>query len=413
MKINHKIFIIFLIFISSNFAFSTHFRTGKIEWTVTPGTRTVNFKVTTSWRDGASEPIYLYFGDGSVTGALTGTQVLSVPNDYGVFEATVSHTYANDGPFIVNFSDCCRISTLQNFPDDNLVVSAKVCLANGNSGSPIINAPTVIEMSNTGNNTFQLPVSDPDGTPLSYSTTPISGNTYVPSNGSNLVTISQTGLISWNTAGLVIGRLYLFKAKISDGCSEVETEYIIKIVSCTPVATGTISGNSNIYQGGTANLTLTFTGIGPWTYRLSGTNTDVTTSVSPVTVTVNPLSTTTYTLLSVTGNGGSCGSASGSATVNVSCEPIATITGTTSINSGQTNCFIFGYRALDIPSFWHYNRCNHKYITYYNSSNTQYFYYLLINFGFKYQWILCIKYWECNYYGKLPNSCNYIWYNHY
>jgi Concanavalin A-like lectin/glucanases superfamily len=327
----------FLILVSLQFqAFSSHFRTGKIEWTVTPGTRTVNFTITHSWRHDDVDQIYMNFGDNSSSIGLNGNEILYVQNDYRVIETKISHTYASDGPFIVSFGSCCRISNLSNGADYDFLVSAKVCLANSNQGGPVVNAPTVIEMGSTGINSFQLNTTDPDGSPITYTTTPISGYSFVPTVGGNVASVSNSGLISWNTSGTSVGQLYLLKLKMSDGCAETEVELIIKIVSCTSGVSGTISGSNAILQGESTDLTITFSGIGPWTYKLSGTSTDVTTSVSPVTITVTPFTNTTYTLTSVSGGGGACGISNGSAIITVTCPILATITGTSSIFSGQT-----------------------------------------------------------------------------
>lgn len=342
----HKSFIFLFLILFSNSVFSSHFRSGKISWTVTPGTRTVNFTITNTWRFDDVDPIYFNFGDGNSTGALSGNEILNVPNNYKVIETRVSHTYSNDGPFTASFSGCCRISNLVNAPDYSFTVSTKVCLANSNTGSPISTVPSIIEMGSTGINTYQLPVTDPDGSNISYSLTSISSFNFVPSVNSNVASISSTGLISWNTTGTNVGSLYLMKVKVSDGCAESELEFIIKITACNSGVTGTITGTSSIFQGQSAELTVTFTGFGPWTYRLSGTNTDVTTSVSPVKIMVNPLTTTTYTISSVSGAGGACGIANGSAIVTVNCYNIATLTGDATINSAQSTNLSIAFTGI-------------------------------------------------------------------
>ncbi len=79
--------------------------------------------------------------------------------------------------------------------------------------------------------------------------------------------------------------------------------------------TATISGNSNIQNGQSANLTLTFTGSQPWTYALNnGSNQSA--SISPLILPVSPFSTTTYTITSVSNSCGA-GTSSGTATITV------------------------------------------------------------------------------------------------
>jgi hypothetical protein len=224
-----------MFFLSALDSNASHFRFGHISWTRTPGTRTVNFTITTAWRYDASESIDFDFGDGSSTGSgqQLGTQILYVPNDYRVFQLQLTHTYSTDGPFSANFSDCCRISTLQNGADDSFTVSTIVCLANNNSGSPYYapTSPVLIEMTAGTLNQFQLAPSEPDGSPISYSTTAILGANYVPIIGGNIASVSSTGLVSWNTTGAAAGHLYQMKVSMSDGCAKSEIDFIIKIVA--------------------------------------------------------------------------------------------------------------------------------------------------------------------------------------
>jgi hypothetical protein len=80
--------------------------------------------------------------------------------------------------------------------------------------------------------------------------------------------------------------------------------------------TATISGDASICAGGSTNLTLNFTGTGPWTYAING-GSAVTTSNNPETVSVSPASTTVYTITSLS-DANCSGTGTGSATVTVS-----------------------------------------------------------------------------------------------
>ncbi|MGF7217167.1 putative repeat protein (TIGR01451 family) [Spirosoma lacussanchae] len=83
-----------------------------------------------------------------------------------------------------------------------------------------------------------------------------------------------------------------------------------------PLATGTLSTTASaIGQGQTAQLTLAFTGSGPWSYTLSPGLSGSAVS-SPVTLTVQPTATTTYTLTAIR-NGCGTGTASGTAVITV------------------------------------------------------------------------------------------------
>ena len=341
---------------------ASHFRYGHITWTRTPGTRTVTFTVTTAWRYDFTETINLDFGDGTTSGSAVGTEILYVPNDYRVYQTQITHTYATDGPFTASFYSCCRISTLQNGADDNFWVSSVVCLSNNNLGSPTYTSPVIIEMNSGGNNQFQLVTSEPDGTPITYSTSAIQGLSYLPTIGSNVASVSSAGVISWNTTGSSIGQLYQMKVVMSDGCAKSEIDFIIKIVAC-PLSS-TLTGTQTISQGQNANLSLTFNGTSPpWTYRLSGTSTDVTTSTSPTTITVTPSATTTYSITSLSSNCG-LGTPSGSAIITVT-NPISLVSclplnGNANDQIGSNNGFYlceWRKQFLYHKSKWNVNFC--------------------------------------------------------
>ncbi len=319
MKKLFTLIAISFFFLSPLISEASHFRYGHITWTRVPGTRDVTFTVTTAWRYDQNETVLLTFGDGANSGSILGTEILAVPNEYRVYQQQVTHTYATDGPFTVSFGNCCRISTLQNGADQDFLVSTLVCLNNNNLGSPVCTSPVIIEMSPGISNQYQINTTEPDGSPITYSTTAIAGLSYVPTVGSNIASVSSTGLITWNTTGAVSGQLYQMKIKLSDGCSASETDFIIKIVACTSTpASAVISGNPFINLGQSANLNLTFNGTPPWTYRLSGTTTDVTTSTSPSIISVTPtvVGPNSYTLSSVS-NACGTGSVSGSGIVTV------------------------------------------------------------------------------------------------
>ncbi|AEI48431.1 Ig-like domain-containing protein [Runella slithyformis] len=87
-----------------------------------------------------------------------------------------------------------------------------------------------------------------------------------------------------------------------------------------PLPSATLTGGGNITQGQPTNLTIAFTGQGPWTYTLSNGLT-LTTSQNPVTIQAYPLETTVYNVTKITNNCGE-GTPAGSASVQVK---IATI----------------------------------------------------------------------------------------
>lgn len=99
----------------------------------------------------------------------------------------------------------------------------------------------------------------------------------------------------------------------------------------------TISGSSTVCPSGSAVLTVTLGGNGPWNLTWTdGTNnnTQLNITASPYLISVTPSATTSYTLVSVTNP--IVGTVSGTAVVTVRVQPTATISGVQTICLGQT-----------------------------------------------------------------------------
>jgi hypothetical protein len=335
MKRVHLLISIFIfLYLSHHDVNASHFRGGKIEWSRNSNSNTVTFKVYSVWRQDDTDPITLYFGDGQST-SITGNEIL-FQDGYRVLESIVTHTYSSSGNFTVYYSSCCRISTTQNSPDDNFNVATTVCLNSNNLNSPSSNTPFVLELTQGNLNQLQLSGFDNDGSSVTFSTSVIASTAYVPNVGGNILSISSSGLLTWNTSATSIGQLWQLKYKISDGCGEIEMDILIKIVQSTcPIPLGIISGNAVLQSGQTTNLTLSFTGAAPWNYDISNIGSGTTTT-NPLVIPVTPSQTTTYVLNSIS-NGCGNGNTSGSAKV-VICAGSATasISGSTTIGIGQS-----------------------------------------------------------------------------
>ncbi|MCP9767649.1 hypothetical protein EGI22_06970 [Lacihabitans sp. LS3-19] len=336
MKPQFYLSIIILLFIS-NITFASHFRGGKIEWTRSPNSNTVTFKVYSVWREDFVEDISLDFGDGQYSNYLIGNEILHI-DGYRVIESAIDHTYASTGNYSVNYSSCCRIDITQNSPGYDFSVSTTVCLNSSNLNSPSSNSPFIIELTQGNLNQLQLSGFDNDGASVNFSTSVISGYSFVPSSAGNILTISPSGVLNWNTSGTTIGQLWQLKYKISDGCAETEMDILVKIVQSTcPVPLGIIAGNNVIQSGQSSNITLSFTGAAPWTYEITDIGSG-TTSTNPFVVAVSPSQTTTYVINSISNSCG-FGNTIGSAKVvvcNSSNVATSSITGTSIIGSGQS-----------------------------------------------------------------------------
>ncbi len=133
------------------------------------------------------------------------------------------------------------------------------------------------------------------------------------------------------TSAITAGASYSVSQTNAQGCESRRAEIRVTV---NAQAVAVLSGTTTVSLGGTAPLTLTLSGVGPYSYTLSNGTTGLAESATSATITrtisVTPAATTTYTLLGVS-NGCGAGLASGSATVTVNTPSI--ITGALSASS--------------------------------------------------------------------------------
>ncbi len=141
--------------------------------------------------------------------------------------------------------------------------------------------------------------------------------------------------ISVTLPAAAIGGDYRLRV-ITDTTGVTSTPSAVFMMLKSPTAT--LTGDTTINVGGTATLSLFFSGNGPWTYTFTNTNTG-TTSSNPLRGIVQPMVTTTYALQSVSNICGT-GPVSGSATVTV-IPRITTDFTATSVCAGATTTVPF------------------------------------------------------------------------
>ncbi|MBA4852719.1 LamG domain-containing protein [Emticicia sp. BO119] len=162
----------------------------------------------------------------------------------------------------------------------------------------------------------------------------------------------------------------LIPASITGG-----TRYKVRIVSTSPVAissvsdnillkkkpTAAISGTKSIIEDFSADLTITFTGIGPWTYKINN-GTNQTATVNPTIASVSPTTNATYAVTSVSNACGN-GTVSGNAIITVthdaylvSCYPF---NGNANDSKGINNGVTYGGVSLTTDRF---NTANSAYL---------------------------------------------------
>ena len=132
----------------------------------------------------------------------------------------------------------------------------------------------------------------------------------------------------------------------TNGCESPKEKIDVRI---KPLPSATISGDNSISLGASAEITVAFTGDGPWDYALSNGLTGKGVTVNPQKIKVSPTTTTTYTVMEVANVCGK-GIPIGSAIVTVRIPTISTGNPTTaSLCAGQSFTLPFQQSGDFVP----------------------------------------------------------------
>ncbi len=137
------------------------------------------------------------------------------------------------------------------------------------------------------------------------------------------------------------------------GCT---SDTLITVVQ-NVVPTATLAGTAAICDGDLTNLTITFTGPGPWNYEYNtpaGTSGILSTGTNPLVIPVSPSASFNYTLLSLS-NADCPGTIAGNANITVNPLPQATLSGSTAICDGETTGLNIAFSGAPGPFFYTYN----------------------------------------------------------
>ncbi len=246
---------------------------------------------------------------------------------------TISAALTGSGPWFVSWSDGVN-QTVGSSPAQRTVspgstatysvtsVTDASCTgtASGSATITVVSAPTV-SISAPANACANAP-----GNTASAVGTP--GSTYVWSITNGTITAGQNTATVTFTAGAT-GTVGLSVVGTLGTCTANASSSIPIFVP----PTAAVTGSTTICPNGTANLSVNFTGSGPWTIVWSDGHVDSSVTLNPFIRPVSPVATTTYTIVSVS-NASCSGTPSGSATVTVNAPP--TITSFTATPSSST-----------------------------------------------------------------------------
>ena len=224
----------------SNEAEASHFRYGNISWS--SGTNdTIIFKVTISYRytafnTGVGQVVYddyFYFGDGSYVYLPITVTSVNTSEDFFIGESTVKHKYVAAATYTAYYSSCCRIGTLQNNAGSSYQFQSVVQVGGANNNSPVCTSTPIINVSSgQAATTFQLAAADPDGQAISYrfSTSSENASNSQPTG----MSVSTTGLVTFNTIGKNVGELYNASFTVTDALgATTPVDVIVRIVNAT------------------------------------------------------------------------------------------------------------------------------------------------------------------------------------
>jgi len=293
-------------------AHASHFRYGNITWAVPDpvgAPQTVKFTVTAGWRDTLADSITLNFGD-ATNATAAGTQIGSgtdaAGGNFSVWTYSFTHTYVGAGPFTAFFESCCRVSNLGSGQNDqDFHIETVVSLTSGNTGGPVAQMPSIIQLQNGALRTFAIPVFDPDADAVScvMSTPAQAGGALTPAvmppvlNGAS-PTVSPSCVLSWNLTGVAANQRAAVSIRVSSshgGVASVTTlDFMVEIVAAPP-PTCSGSGSFTIGVGQPFTNTLTGTVVG-LTLTTNQSGAPAASSFSPPigTITVLPPASTTF-----------------------------------------------------------------------------------------------------------------------
>ncbi len=268
----------------------------------------------------ASLPTATILGDTAIDSGTQATLKISFAGSSptSISVAGIMYNNLSQSPLLVNvFPDKTTTYTLDSVSNacgrGSVSGSAKVTIADSppvdtiatlgigadtvcRDGSVIVNFTTNGNFNST--NEFKVQLSDASGnnfTDIATSSTPTPGpiDAIIPAN-------------------IPAGEGYRLRV-VSTGPGIVGTPSAPFAIAASPTAT--LSGSATITSGNSANLTVNFTGRGPWKFNLSN-GSAFTTSANPFIVPVSPTETTTYSL-STLEDACTEGSTSGTATITV------------------------------------------------------------------------------------------------
>ncbi|MBA4148597.1 MAG: cadherin-like domain-containing protein [Verrucomicrobia bacterium] len=216
---------------------AAHFRYANMAWkpTSNPGEVEFNFQFGVARNTVGSgnaqigDVVYVdnfFFGDGTHTTLYIKVTALDIAENWIVGEMVVSpqdqvpvrKTYSGPGPFTAGFNSCCRLSSLANRGDGNLLAQSIITPFNGNS-SPVSSMVPIVNLPASTNASFFVPAIDPDGDSLRWRVATdleAVGSSFGNTSPAGITINPTTGQVTWDTSTLDQTRFYTVQFMIED-----------------------------------------------------------------------------------------------------------------------------------------------------------------------------------------------------
>ncbi|HTO14292.1 MAG TPA: putative Ig domain-containing protein, partial [Edaphocola sp.] len=231
-----------VLFMFGQDAIASHGRGGNISWQKTATLNQVQITTKLMYRTSFGYGVTiapgvnivvgtLDFGDGTYESVNLTVTSVNASEDWFAGEFVTTHTYAATGNYSASFTYCCRLSNLEaGNADADFRSVANITIGNANDG-PVSAMPPYLVFPPSVTSTYQMPGTDPNGDGLTFSLAPNS-ETYLVSNSA--VTISPTGLLTFDGTGKVANQLYAVAIKITDSKGASTTmDFMIKVSTAT------------------------------------------------------------------------------------------------------------------------------------------------------------------------------------
>lgn len=241
---------------------ASHFRFGHLSWQRSASGNPLEIDVTVveAWRSGTSGPgsfLYTLDHSGATFSSIGATQIGSLTDitgeQYEIFSKTLTFTFPSNGVYTITSSETFRLIDVINAPASNAKLQLVLDLRPTNTGTPQTTSPVILQLPINTTNVVPIPLIDPDSDPIAvrFATVVESGIPAIPEVGGNQLSVSQTGVLNWDTTGGAIGQRFAVQLAIEENhpgfttTGRVPLEFIIELVNISTNDPPTCTGPTN------------------------------------------------------------------------------------------------------------------------------------------------------------------------